>query len=332
MLIERPRAARASTRPDNAEQRAAAQRDRRHVVQLSACRQAPGADVHPVRRLVLRRRRPPARIPEAAAAGLLALFGNINVAVPFLLDLFRIPADTFQLFLATSVVNARFGTLVAASHTVAVALLGTWALAGGWHVDARRVGRYVAITALLGSSRSSACRRSSAGPHQRLRPGQGHREDAVADPASGRSNTGAAPTCRRNDTAPAHDRIRQRGPLRVGTCPTACPSSTRTPPAGWWASTSKWRTSSPPSSPSSWSSCRSNASGSSSASRAATATRHVGAGGHPGARGGAAAFGVVSRRNARPRRPRRGARSLATWDGIRGMASCPSGAAGAVPT
>ncbi len=45
------------------------------------------------------------------------LFGNVNAAIPFLLDLFRIPADTFQLFVATSVVNARFGTLMAAMHT-----------------------------------------------------------------------------------------------------------------------------------------------------------------------------------------------------------------------
>ena len=47
--------------------------------------------------------------------------------MPFLLDLFRIPADTFQLFLATGVVNARFGTLLAAVHTLTVALLGACA-------------------------------------------------------------------------------------------------------------------------------------------------------------------------------------------------------------
>ena len=59
-------------------------------------------------------------VGELAAArgqGCFWLFGSINAAVPFLLDLFRIPADTFQLFLATGVVNARFGTLMAAVHT-----------------------------------------------------------------------------------------------------------------------------------------------------------------------------------------------------------------------
>ena len=68
--------------------------------------------------------------PRLALTGLVTFFGSLNVAVPFLLDLFRIPADTFQLFLATGVVNSRFGTLVAAMHTVAVALLGTCAMTG----------------------------------------------------------------------------------------------------------------------------------------------------------------------------------------------------------
>ena len=90
-----------------------------------------------------------AQYAQLAAAGLLAFFGSINVAVPFLLDLFRVPADTFQLFLATSVVNARFGTLMAVMHTLAMAMLGTWAMAGQLRIDARRLTRYAAITLAL---------------------------------------------------------------------------------------------------------------------------------------------------------------------------------------
>jgi hypothetical protein len=56
--------------------------------------------------------------PRLALMGLLTFFGSLSAAVPFLLDLFRIPADTFQLFLATGVVNSRFGSLLAAVHTV----------------------------------------------------------------------------------------------------------------------------------------------------------------------------------------------------------------------
>ena len=87
--------------------------------------------------------------PRLALSGLVSFFGSLNVAVPFLLDLFRIPADTFQLFLASGVINSRFGTLVAAVHTVAVALLGTFAATGALQWDRRRLVRYAVITVAL---------------------------------------------------------------------------------------------------------------------------------------------------------------------------------------
>jgi Na+/H+-dicarboxylate symporter/ABC-type amino acid transport substrate-binding protein len=87
--------------------------------------------------------------PRLALAGLLSFFGSLNVAVPFLLDLFRIPADTFQLFLATGVVNSRFGALLAALHTVAVALLGSAAIVGALRFNPARVARYLIITFVL---------------------------------------------------------------------------------------------------------------------------------------------------------------------------------------
>jgi len=87
--------------------------------------------------------------PKLAGTGLLVLFGNMNVAIPFLLDLVRVPADTFQLFVATSVVNARFGTLMSAVHTLAVAVLGTCAVTGLLRIDGRRLLRFGVITAVL---------------------------------------------------------------------------------------------------------------------------------------------------------------------------------------
>jgi Na+/H+-dicarboxylate symporter/ABC-type amino acid transport substrate-binding protein len=84
-----------------------------------------------------------------ASTGLVVLFGNINAAMPFLLDLFRIPADAFQLFLATSVVNARFGTLMAVTHTMVMALVGSWAIAGRLEINARRIVRYLVVSLLL---------------------------------------------------------------------------------------------------------------------------------------------------------------------------------------
>jgi Na+/H+-dicarboxylate symporter len=87
--------------------------------------------------------------PRLALTGLLTFFGSLNAAVPFLLDLFRIPADTFQLFLATGVINSRFGALLAAVHTIAVALLGSAAIVGALRFNPARVVRYLVITVVL---------------------------------------------------------------------------------------------------------------------------------------------------------------------------------------
>jgi Na+/H+-dicarboxylate symporter/ABC-type amino acid transport substrate-binding protein len=90
--------------------------------------------------------------PRLALTGLMTFFGSLNAAVPFLLDLFRIPADTFQLFLATGVVNSRFGALLAAVHTVTVALLGSAAIVGALHFNPGRVARYLVITVALSAA------------------------------------------------------------------------------------------------------------------------------------------------------------------------------------
>jgi len=92
---------------------------------------------------------PSSDFARLASTGLVVLFGNINAAMPFLLDLFRIPADTFQLFLATSVVNARFGTLMAVTHTIVMALVGSWAIAGRLEISARRITRYLVLSAVF---------------------------------------------------------------------------------------------------------------------------------------------------------------------------------------
>jgi Na+/H+-dicarboxylate symporter/ABC-type amino acid transport substrate-binding protein len=87
--------------------------------------------------------------PKLAVTGLVTLFGNLNVSIPFLLDVFRIPADMFQLFLATSVVNSRVGTLIAAMHTLSIALLGASAISGTLRRDPSKMLRFVIVTAAL---------------------------------------------------------------------------------------------------------------------------------------------------------------------------------------
>jgi Na+/H+-dicarboxylate symporter/ABC-type amino acid transport substrate-binding protein len=75
------------------------------------------------------------RYPALAGAGLLSLFGSLNTAIPFLLDLVRVPADLFQLFVVSSVVNSRFGSAAAAMHTFVLAVIGAHFMAGRLQVN-----------------------------------------------------------------------------------------------------------------------------------------------------------------------------------------------------
>jgi Na+/H+-dicarboxylate symporter/ABC-type amino acid transport substrate-binding protein len=90
-----------------------------------------------------------ADFPRLAGTGLITMFGNVNAAIPYLLDMLRIPADTFRLFVASAVINARFGTLVAAVHTLSLAILGTCAVTGTLSIRFSRLFRYAAVTVLL---------------------------------------------------------------------------------------------------------------------------------------------------------------------------------------
>jgi Na+/H+-dicarboxylate symporter len=97
-----------------------------------------------------------------AGTGILVLFGSLNVAVPFLLDMFRIPADAFQMFLATSVINSRFGTMLSAVHTVTIAVVGTCAVAGAIRFQPRRLLRFGVITLALGIATIAGTRQFAA--------------------------------------------------------------------------------------------------------------------------------------------------------------------------
>jgi Na+/H+-dicarboxylate symporter len=160
-----------------------------------------------------------AEYAQLAAAGILVFFGSLNVAVPFLLDLFRIPADTFQLFLASGVINSRFGTLMATMHTISMALLGTWAMAGALRVERRRMLRYatisVALTAIVIGGVRATTSWLVAAEYQGDKVITGMRLLQERGPAIVHREAPPAPDA----TAlkpPVLDRIRQRGTLRVG--------------------------------------------------------------------------------------------------------------------
>ena len=81
--------------------------------------------------------------------GLASFFGSLNVAIPFLLDFAKVPADMFQLFVISSVLNSRFGTLLAAMHTLVLGLLVTCAITGGISINPKKILRYVIISCTL---------------------------------------------------------------------------------------------------------------------------------------------------------------------------------------
>ena len=81
---------------------------------------------------------------------MLSIFGSILVAMPFLLDLMQVPADTFDLYVVISqVMNARFGALVAALHVMVLAIVGACAMQGLARLRLRRLGRFALVSVVL---------------------------------------------------------------------------------------------------------------------------------------------------------------------------------------
>jgi proton glutamate symport protein len=87
--------------------------------------------------------------PLLVGTGLASLFANVNLAVPFMLDIMRIPGDLYQLFVTTGVINGRFATLLSAMFTLTLTLLGAFSMSGLLKVRWKRVLRYIVLTVLL---------------------------------------------------------------------------------------------------------------------------------------------------------------------------------------
>ena len=61
--------------------------------------------------------------PQFATVGLFVAFGGSNIALPFLLDMFRLPADMFQLFLVANVITNFFFAALSAMNLVVLTIL-----------------------------------------------------------------------------------------------------------------------------------------------------------------------------------------------------------------
>jgi len=89
------------------------------------------------------------QVPTLISSGILALFGSTMAAIPFLLDMLRIPADLFQLYVVSDVFTGRFGMLASAVFTLTWSTLGACAIAGAARVHRRRIIRAVVVTVIL---------------------------------------------------------------------------------------------------------------------------------------------------------------------------------------
>jgi len=68
--------------------------------------------------------------PQFMFSGLMSFFGGVDVALPFMLDLMRIPSDMYQLYVVTGIINGRTATLLAAMNLLCFTLLVVSSLTG----------------------------------------------------------------------------------------------------------------------------------------------------------------------------------------------------------
>ena len=87
--------------------------------------------------------------PAFLISGLLSYFGNVAVAMPFLLDLMRLPADIFQLFLLTGVYCGRMSDALGAMDMFTFAALVACASSGMMRIQWRRVILILAGSAII---------------------------------------------------------------------------------------------------------------------------------------------------------------------------------------
>lgn len=87
--------------------------------------------------------------PLLLSTGLLTYFGKPIIAIPFLLDLMRLPVDTFELFVVSGVYLSRFGDLLSVMTLVAFTLITAASLQGWFQLNTSRLPRFLAVTAVL---------------------------------------------------------------------------------------------------------------------------------------------------------------------------------------
>ena len=90
-----------------------------------------------------------ASYPNFLLAGLASYFAKAQIALPFLLDLQKLPQDLFQLYIPTGIINGKFDTMVSAMNLLAFSVIGTAALTGHLKVNFRKLLRFFVFSIVL---------------------------------------------------------------------------------------------------------------------------------------------------------------------------------------
>lgn len=85
--------------------------------------------------------------PSLASVGLFVAFGGSNIALPFLLGMFRLPADMFELFLVANVITNFFFMALAAMNLVVLTLLAMFLIKG--RISIRPVPAFILLAILF---------------------------------------------------------------------------------------------------------------------------------------------------------------------------------------
>ena len=164
--------------------------------------------------------------PALFAAGLPSYFAKAQIALPFLLDLFGLPHDLFQLYIPTTIITGKFDSLVTAMNLLVFALLGACAMGGFLVFQKARLLRAVvgvfggtaAIAVLLKLTLALAID-TDYRMDDALR--QMHESVRAADTVVHR----ALPAPAVDDGRSVLERVRERGSLRIGYDPNNLPMS-----------------------------------------------------------------------------------------------------------
>jgi Na+/H+-dicarboxylate symporter/ABC-type amino acid transport substrate-binding protein len=157
--------------------------------------------------------------PVLAVTGLPSFFAKVTVAVPYLLNQFRLPADLFHLFLLSGVINGHVSSMVGAMHLFTFTAITAAIVTGRARFHARKTVTAAVVTILLIAGCAITARSYLSWFFTRP-------DDQVTVIESMQKITDRASTTVLDEAVPNPqplrdgqsrlDRIRERGALRVG--------------------------------------------------------------------------------------------------------------------